>query len=225
MEGVKKDMGAGLIRTAISSRMELPLKSPTFTFKSMSTTASSEPGSATLETAFDAVEDMYSYDRDGTLELTQTYSSRRGGSFSQPLRNSVPQSLTPSTRSIHSNTDTEHGYMSNSPTLVDAPLGSTPKDRRRRSTEPPPVVAPLSGPTKEGPTAKIFGSPTSNPTSPAYPYASRDLVPKEGPKKGKMAYSWNEMIDRANLGVRPGEAEILPKDFEAMYVHICLYLG
>lgn len=35
-------------------------------------------------------------------------------------------------------------------------------------------------------------------------------------KKAKPSYSWNEIVDRENLGVRPGEVEILPKDFEIM---------
>jgi len=38
------------------------------------------------------------------------------------------------------------------------------------------------------------------------------------PRKLKPNYSWNEIVDRENLGVRPGEVEILPKDFELMYV-------
>ena len=37
-------------------------------------------------------------------------------------------------------------------------------------------------------------------------------------RKPKPNYSWNEIVDRENLGVRPGEVEILPKDFETMYV-------
>lgn len=35
-------------------------------------------------------------------------------------------------------------------------------------------------------------------------------------KKMKPSYSWNEIVDKENLGVRPGEVEILPKEFEAM---------
>ena len=36
------------------------------------------------------------------------------------------------------------------------------------------------------------------------------------PKKLKPDYSWNEIVDRSNLGVRPGEVEILPGDFATM---------
>jgi hypothetical protein len=35
-------------------------------------------------------------------------------------------------------------------------------------------------------------------------------------QKLKPNYSWNELVDRENLGVRPGEVEILPKEFEVM---------
>lgn len=38
-------------------------------------------------------------------------------------------------------------------------------------------------------------------------------------KKVKPNYSWSELVDRENLGVRPGEVEILPKDFEMMCVY------
>lgn len=38
-------------------------------------------------------------------------------------------------------------------------------------------------------------------------------------KKVKPNYSWNELVDRENLGVRPGEGEILPRDFEMMCVY------
>lgn len=38
-------------------------------------------------------------------------------------------------------------------------------------------------------------------------------------KRAKPSYSWNEVVDRENLGVRPGEVEILSKDFEIMWVH------
>lgn len=40
---------------------------------------------------------------------------------------------------------------------------------------------------------------------------------KPAAKKTKPSYSWNEVVDRENLGVRPGEVEILCKDFEIMY--------
>lgn len=37
-------------------------------------------------------------------------------------------------------------------------------------------------------------------------------------RKMKPNYSWNELVDKENLGVRPGEVEILPRDFEVMHL-------
>jgi hypothetical protein len=63
------------------------------------------------------------------------------------------------------------------------------------------------------PTTQYIGRTHSRPSTAGTAHSGAMAAPK----KSRLNYSWNEIVDRENLGVRPGEVEILPKDFEQMY--------
>jgi hypothetical protein len=72
-------------------------------------------------------------------------------------------------------------------------------------------------------TSQYIGRPHSRPSTSGTAGPSSAVI--AGPsgtavKRQKPSYSWNEIVDRENLGVRPGEVEILPNEFQVMCVMI-----
>lgn len=80
-------------------------------------------------------------------------------------------------------------------TAIPAQIGSRPST----SSGQVPITATTTSPVAASPSTSVSDLPSGKKFKPSY------------------NYSWNEVVDRENLGVRPGEVEILSKDFEVMY--------
>src|SRR5690554_3774557 len=110
-----------------------------------------------------------------------------------PARGSIDSNMT--IESVHS----PSASMGSIGAISRAPIPEIPSIYRTD-------LRPSTGPGAVGPLNSSLPSP---------------IVKDHVAKKSKPSYSWNEVVDRENLGVRPGEVEILSKDFEIM----CILMG
>jgi hypothetical protein len=201
----KKDIGAGLTRTAVPTAFPgiepEPLRIPFSYTRTIDhfMAGSDFDGNTRIEDMNAEVTDRNSMDIDSpsrfdTSPVTASAERRDGHSGSVP----------PSPYGI------DGGFGSG----VAGPSGRSPSSHTHTPTA---SVSSLGGSIGRSaysdffPTTQRIGQPHSRPST------SGTSGPP-APRKLKPNYSWNELVDKENLGVRPGEVEILPKDFEVMWV-------
>lgn len=208
----KKDIGAGLVRTAVPTAfpgvepdppLRLPLQvgngdfhmsdSPFNRFSPIE-----EPGSAGTDLRSNSMD----IDKRHLPELSMALAEQRGG----PSR-----SISASPYAGDRDFQNENGSSSGPSSLHSASNSISSLGSARMGH----LGVGVGYSPEFFPTTQRIGQPHSRPST------SGTSGPP-APRKLKPNYSWNEIVDRENLGVRPGEIEILPKDFEQMCVLVLL---
>lgn len=218
VDGVnRKDLGAGLLRTAVPSAFPGEPEPPKLNFA--------------MTRAIDEYMQGSPFDQIGpTSDGYGDESARSSLEFDPRFPQSLPQSRMPPIPPIPS-----------IPPIPGAPITRKPLPPARGSMESDMTMGSVHSPSSSmGSIGGISRAPMPGmPEMPGiYSPGSRDSRPSTGPgavgplnsslpspivkdhvaKKSKPSYSWNEVVDRENLGVRPGEVEILSKDFEIMCI-------
>ena len=219
IDGVnKRDIGAGLVRTALPTVFPgyeaEPLRAaPPIPKQSLDYVMSEAPFDhiATSAEEPSPIEGVVEGVRSGSMDIDTRYrgdlspaiglAAQRGGSFRGSPFGGIGGGAGPSTHSPSSSISSIRG----------GPLS------RINSSHSGPGV----GYSPEFfPTTQRIGQTHSRPSTSGTsgPPGTLGALPGMS-KKVKPNYSWSELVDRENLDVRPGEVEILPKDFEMMCVY------